>query len=220
MVRRPEVYLLDEPIAHLDAKLRTSTRATLKRLAKEFGITIIYVTHNYREALALSDRILVLREGVVEQIDTSENIYHFPASDFTARLTGDPPINLIDGEISGDSGDVIFSAGQDFSFPIRSDHKGRWEKAHWNEDGRRMVRIGIRPQDVGISRKKLSDGSFELSIYAVVHQAESSVVTFELQDVFLLVKTDSNDYKVGDRVWLEFDQEVLYFFRKTMDITK
>ena len=93
MVRRPQVYLLDEPIAHLDAKLRASARATLKQLAKEFGITIIYVTHNYREALALSDRMMVIRRGVIQQIDVPENIYLKPINDFTAKLIGDPPVN-------------------------------------------------------------------------------------------------------------------------------
>ena len=220
MVRRPDVYLLDEPIAHLDAKLRTTTRATLKQLARDFGITIIYVTHNYREALALSDRILVLREGSVEQIDSPENIYYLPASDFTARLTGDPPINLIDGQLISNSGNVEFRAIADFSFPILPRIADKARAVEWNENGKKMVRIGIRPQNIKVSREKISDASFALSIYAVVHEAESSVITSELEDVFLLVKTDSNDYKVGEKIWIEFDQECMYFFRKTMDITK
>ena len=220
MVRRPDVYLLDEPIAHLDAKLRTTTRATLKQLAKEFGITIIYVTHNYREALALSDRILILKKGTVEQIDTPENIYHVPATDFTARLTGEPPINLIDGDVLRDSKGVSFSAAPDFSFPIPSELTDKLEKAEWEENDRRMVRIGIRPQDIKISRERISDAAFELPVYAAVREAENSVITFELKHVFLLVKTDSDHYKVGEKLWIQFDQQCMYFFRKTMDISK
>jgi multiple sugar transport system ATP-binding protein len=220
MVRRPDVYLLDEPIAHLDAKLRTSTRATLKELAKEFGITIIYVTHNYREALALSDHILILREGIVEQIDTPENIYHVPASDFTAKLTGDPPINLIDGEVLGNSKGVFFSAAPHFSFPIASELTEKLKNAQWEENDRRMVRIGIRPQDIKISRERISDMAFDLPVYATIREGENSVITFELKDVFLLVRTDSDHYKVGEKLWIQFDQQCMFFFRKTMDISK
>jgi ABC-type sugar transport system ATPase subunit len=220
MVRRPEVYLLDEPIAHLDAKLRTTTRATLKQLAKKFGITIIYVTHNYREGLALSDRILILREGNIEQIDTPENTYLLPGSDFTARLIGDPPINLVDGEIVSDSDVLSFAAMPDFKIPIRRNLSDNLTASEWNESGKQMARIGIRPQHISISKERISAASFELPIYAVVHEAESSVVTFELQHVFFLVKTNSDHYRVGERVWLELDQDHVYFFRKTMEISK
>ena len=220
MVRRPDVYLLDEPIAHLDAKLRTTTRATLKELAKEFGVTIIYVTHNYREALALSDRILILREGTVEQIDTPENIYHLPSSDFTARLTGDPPINLIDGEVLGDSKEVSFSAPPHFSFPIATELTDKLKAVQWEEKGRRMARIGIRPQDIKLSQEKISNMAFELPVYAAVREGENSVITFELKHAFLLVKTGSGHYKVGEKLWIQFDQKCMFFFRKTMDISK
>jgi len=221
MVRRPQVYLLDEPIAHLDAKLKISTRATLKQLANKVGITIIYVTHDYREALALSDRILVLRKGTVEQIATPEALYASPSSDFVARLVGDPPTNLLDGEIVSENGRVFFKADSDFRFPIRQDLVSLMERTVVEEEGKRTVRIGIRPAHVRISENKLSDSSFQLPVYVVEHEAESSLLTFELSNGFFQIKTDHRvSHKVAEKVWLELDQDHLLFFRKTMEITK
>ena len=99
LVREPQAFLLDEPIAHLDAKLRTVARANLKEIAQRLGSTIVYVTHDYREALALSDTILLLREGKIEQIGSPKDLWNNPQSDFVAHMIGDPVMNLIDGEI-------------------------------------------------------------------------------------------------------------------------
>jgi len=221
MIRRPQVYLLDEPIAHLDAKLRASARATLKQLADEFGSTIIYVTHNYREALALSDRILVLRRGEIQQINTPREVYDAPVNDFTARLIGEPPINLVDGEIVSENGKILFNTNNEFSFPIRKDLITEMEKVVWDEEGRRMVRIGIRPNDIMISDQKISDEAFQLPVYVIVHEAETNLITFELEDTFFLVKVDSKiQFKDNQKVWLEIRQDCLYFFQKTIPITK
>lgn len=221
MVRRPKVYLLDEPIAHLDAKLRASARTTLKQLANEFGTTIVYVTHNYREALALSDRILVLRKGTIQQIGTPEEVYTSPSNDFTALLIGEPPINLIDGEIISENGNVVFRTGNDFSFPIRKNLIGKMEQVVREEGGKRLVRIGIRPNQLKISKQKVSEASFELRIYVVVHEDESSIITFELRNTFIRVKTASKTlYRGNENVWINIDQDFLYFFRQSIDVNK
>lgn len=221
MVRRPKVYLLDEPIAHLDAKLRASARSTLKQLANEFGTTIVYVTHNYREALALSDRILVLRKGTIQQIGTPEEVYTSPSNDFTALLIGEPPINLIDGEIISENGNVVFRTGNDFSFPIRKNLIGKMEQVVREEGGKRLVRIGIRPNQLKISKQKVSEASFELRIYVVVHEDESSIITFELRNTFIRVKTASKTlYRGNENVWINIDQDFLYFFRQSIDVNK
>ena len=91
--------MLDEPIAHLDAKLKFSTQTLLREFAVNFGSTIIYVTHDYREALALSDRMMILRKGKYDQIGTPEEIYYEPKVDFVGRLVGEPPMNMIDGSL-------------------------------------------------------------------------------------------------------------------------
>lgn len=221
MIRKPDVYLLDEPIAHLDAKLKVSARSTLKQLADRLGTTILYVTHDFREALGLSDHILVLRKGNIEQIGSPQEIYGSPASDFVARLVGDPPINLVDGEVKSEDGSVFFRSGRHLQFPVRKDLVKEMEKAVWQEGDRKKVRIGIRPKNVLISPEKPSVSSFSLPVYAIVREAESSLITFELENTFFLVKVDSRvDYKVSENVWIDVDQDCLYFFRKSVELTK
>jgi len=220
MVRRPMVYLLDEPIAHLDAKLKISARSTLKQLAHKLGITILYVTHNYREALALSDRVLAIRKGTVEQIGTPEEIYESPANDFVARLVGDPPINLVDGAVVNEDGKAFFQ-GDDFHFLLKQEVLSKLEGASWEEDGKRLVRIGIRPKNIRISSERLSDASFQLPVYVVVREAKSSIVTFELiHNFFQAVVNNGVHLKVGEKVWVEIDQNNLYFFKKSVALTK
>jgi len=112
LVRKPDVYLLDEPIAHLDARLKFSTQTLLKQFANEYKSTIIYVTHDYREALALSDELAVLRKGAIEQVAVPEYVYYTPATDFVGRMMGEPPMNLIDGEIIVQGDRIFFKAGE------------------------------------------------------------------------------------------------------------
>jgi len=221
MVRRPAVYLLDEPIAHLDAKLKVSARSTLKHLAHQLGITILYVTHNYREALALSDRVLAIRKGIVEQIGKPEEIYESPASDFVARLVGDPPINLIDVELENGANGLYVNAVGNFQFPLNENLTSRVTGICREKNGKRVTRIGVRPPYVGISPEKLSDASFQLPVYASVREAKSTVVTFELTHSFFQALLGvSVHFKPGEMVWVEIDQSKLYFFNETVELTK
>ena len=220
MIRVPQVYLLDEPISHLDAKLKVSARTTLKKLANKLRITIIYVTHDYREALGLSDRIMVLNKGVNEQIGTPEEVYFSPSSDFVGRLIGDPPINLVDGEVIKREGKHFFKARDDFAFAIRDDLVSSMEKVMWEEGGSHNVRVGIRPQHVKLSNKMISDNSFKLPVYAIEHKAGSSIVTFEMKGNLLIVQVQKGSCDTSKECWLEFDQDNLHFFKKTFSLSK
>lgn len=219
MIRVPKVYLLDEPISHLDAKLKVSARTTLKKLANKLRITIIYVTHDYREALGLSDRIMVLNKGVNEQIGTPEEVYFSPSSDFVGRLIGDPPINLVDGEVIKREGKHFFKARDDFAFAIRDDLVSSMEKVMWEEGGSHNVRVGIRPQHVKLSNKIISDNSFKLPVYAIEHKAGSSIVTFEMAGNLLIVQVQKGSCDTSKECWLEFDQDNLHFFKKTFSLS-
>ncbi len=221
MVRRPQAYLLDEPIAHLDAKLKISARSTLKQLAHQLGTTILYVTHNYREALGLSDRIMAIRKGNVEQIGTPEQMYETPATDFAARLMGDPPINLVDMEIVSEKDRIFLQAEGLLRFSVNKGLLSRMEGVSWEDGGKRMVRIGVRPKNVRISMERLSDNAFELPVYVPVREAKSTVITFELANTFFLGLVEHGfRLKVGDKVWVEIDQDNLYFFKKSVELTK
>jgi multiple sugar transport system ATP-binding protein len=138
LVRPADVYLLDEPLSHLDAKLRAAMRAELKQLGAMSKTTTVYVTHDYQEALALGDRIAVLREGSLVQIGTPEEIWRRPADTFVARALGQPEINLLDGDV--EDGRIRLGAGA-FDVPVPAGVDVR---------GGDRVRVGLRPCDIHV----------------------------------------------------------------------
>jgi multiple sugar transport system ATP-binding protein len=132
LVRRPQAFLLDEPLSNLDAKLRTQVRGDLKRLHRELQVTSIYVTHDQVEAMTLGDRICVMSHGEVQQIGTTDEIYNRPANTFVAGFMGSPPMNLVPGEIRGG---CVLVAGATLTDCPTSD---------------RVVTVGFRPEDLRI----------------------------------------------------------------------
>lgn len=224
LVRKPQVYLLDEPIAHLDAKLKFSTQTLLREFAINYGSTIIYVTHDYREALALSDRMMILRRGKFDQIGTPEEIYYTPKVDFVGGLIGEPPMNIIDGELIKEDGKTSFKAGKYFTIALKKELAESAEKVAKSENNKLNARLGIRCEDIDISMQKLSENSFQLPVYVVVHEAESSVISFDLENTFLHVRTAEDDefrrLRISDLIWLDFKPEKMFFYEKTMEISK
>jgi multiple sugar transport system ATP-binding protein len=134
IVREPKAFLMDEPLSNLDAKLRVSMRAELAKLHERLGVTTVYVTHDQVEAMTLGQRVAVLRDGLLQQADTPQNLFHHPANLFVAAFIGSPSMNLVDAEISG--GRLSF-AGNSFDLPASSPAAG--------VQGR--VVLGVRPTD-------------------------------------------------------------------------
>ncbi|TGD84921.1 ABC transporter ATP-binding protein [Mycolicibacterium sp. CH28] len=138
LVRPADVYLLDEPLSHLDAKLRAAMRAELKQIGAMSSTTTVYVTHDYQEALALGDRIAVLRHGALVQIGTPEQIWREPADTFVARALGQPEMNILDGVV--DDGRIQLGDGS-IDIPVPSGARvGRGDR----------VRVGLRPCDINV----------------------------------------------------------------------
>jgi len=177
IVRDPKAYLFDEPISALDALLRLEMRTELKRLQRELGRTLVYVTHDQVEAMSMADRILVLREGVVQQIDTPERIYHSPANRFVATVIGSPPMNFIPATVRLDNGTLTAAHGE-FEIGTAAPENGQLGDgdACW---------IGIRPEDIRI------ETSGEGGLRSVVHATEplggETVVDIQLGDRALKV---------------------------------
>ncbi len=132
LVREPSAFLLDEPLSNLDAKLRTSMRSELSRLHDRLGVTTVYVTHDQVEAMTLGDRVVVLRDGVVQQIDTPQALYRTPANLFVAAFIGSPAMNLVGAEADGER---IRFAGHELTMPEGAPLHGL----------RGPVVLGIRP---------------------------------------------------------------------------
>src|SRR5438105_7129351 len=134
IVREPQAFLMDEPLSNLDAKLRVSMRAELAKLHERLGVTTVYVTHDQVEAMTLGQRVAVLRDGVLQQVDAPQRLFHRPANLFVAAFIGSPSMNLVDAEVDGN--EVRF-AGFTLSLPESSPAAGR---------GGRVI-LGIRPTD-------------------------------------------------------------------------
>ena len=139
IVREPKAFLMDEPLSNLDAKLRVSMRAELAKLHDRLGVTTVYVTHDQVEAMTLGQRVAVLRDGVLQQVDTPQHLFRQPANLFVAAFIGSPSMNLVDAELA--DGQVSF-AGYSFALHASSPLRGH--------DGR--VILGIRPTDFDARR--------------------------------------------------------------------
>jgi multiple sugar transport system ATP-binding protein len=135
MVREPKAFLMDEPLSNLDAKLRVHMRAELQRLHERLGTTTVYVTHDQVEAMTLGKRVAVLRDGILQQVDTPQNLYRHPSNLFVAAFIGSPPMNLVEADVHG--GRVSFAG---FEIPLGN---GGLEAY----DGRSVI-LGIRPSDI------------------------------------------------------------------------
>ncbi|HUV05891.1 MAG TPA: sn-glycerol-3-phosphate ABC transporter ATP-binding protein UgpC [Armatimonadota bacterium] len=143
IVREPKVFLMDEPLSNLDAKLRVQTRAELIKLHRRLGITTIYVTHDQVEAMTMGDRIAVMRDGVVQQVDTPMGLYSRPANMFVAGFIGTPAMNFVDAELTKQDGRYVVNAGS-FKVVIPESKDGKKFESYV---GKRVV-FGVRPEDM------------------------------------------------------------------------
>lgn len=206
LVRPADVYLLDEPLSHLDAKLRAAMRAELKTIAQTSSTTTVYVTHDYQEALALGDRIAVLRKGRFVQVGTPEEVWRAPVDTFVARSLGQPEMNLVPGQVSG--GRVTLLGGS-ASFPAPADLG--------LGDGQ-AVQLGLRPSEVHVSRGHRRDSSDWLQIDGNVLLAERLGRQTELDitvggDERLIVVEDSDHAPhEGSRVTVQIHLPNVHIF--------
>ena len=148
IVRNPDVFLFDEPLSNLDAKLRVSMRLRITQFHKELKTTMIYVTHDQVEAMTMGDRITVMRSGRIMQVDTPLNLYHYPANKFVAGFIGSPTMNLVDGELKEENGKIYFSL--DGTLIEILGKKANKLKSHVGK----RVTFGIRPENIAVTEKE------------------------------------------------------------------
>src|SRR5437899_2183731 len=146
IVREPQAFLMDEPLSNLDAKLRVQVRAEIARIQRDLGVTTIYVTHDQSEAVTLGDRVCVLREGLLQQVDRPQVLYDHPANLFVAGFIGSPAMNLVEAELADRDGTLTVRFGQHELEVPQSAAASRPQLQRYA--GRRLV-LGIRPEDIG-----------------------------------------------------------------------
>ncbi len=203
LVRRPKVFLMDEPLSNLDAQLRVEMRAELVELHRQLGITILYVTHDQIEAMTMGQRIAILKEGMLQQLDTPENVRDAPANAFVASFVGSPPMNILSGTI-GTSGEhlVVETAGGGVTLPPA-------DAALVRRLSLDSVIVGVRPEDLRIER----DGDISASVSLVESMGRLQHVTCRLGDGHLISVQGPEQRRldVGDRITLSIGGPVHLF---------
>ncbi|MCJ7624426.1 MAG: ABC transporter ATP-binding protein [Anaerolineaceae bacterium] len=195
---RPQVFLMDEPLSNLDARLRMDMRAEIKRLHHVAGATTIYVTHDQVEALTMSSYIAVMKEGVLQQLDTPDAVYHYPANLFTADFIGNPKINLLDAMVEG-KGSV--NVGK-FKLDVNT---------HFASGA---VVVAVRPEDIAISIDPVP-GAVEFSAYSVLPSGADTTILAHLGEIEITVKeSGTSKINLDDKIWLKFNPDTLNLYDK------
>jgi multiple sugar transport system ATP-binding protein len=208
IARQPKVFLLDEPLSNLDAQLRDDTRAELKRLHQQVGITTIYVTHDQTEAMTLADRIVVLSQGRIQQIGTPQEIYQNPANRMVATFLGSPPMNLLQATYREEA---FHFKEQNIPCPDRL-------KSKLSELQGKTVDLGIRPEAIQVI-PELAAGHLTATVGVVEPLGRENLIRSSLlaepEQTLNLVTEGSLLPQVGDRLTLKFDLEQLRVFDVT-----
>jgi multiple sugar transport system ATP-binding protein len=204
LVRHPTAFLMDEPLSNLDAALRVSMRTLIKKLHRSMGTTFIYVTHDQAEAMMLADRITVMHNGVVQQVDTPDGIYNHPVNRFVAGFLGSPQMNFIDGKIAQEGAAFVHGTLR-LKLDARAGGRG----------GRKVV-LGVRPEDVEVA----SVGPADLvgQVVLVSPLGSEQHVNVQLGDVELIVRAPKEArLAIGDRIGLTIDPRRLHLFDAASD---
>ena len=209
LVREPNVFLMDEPIAHLDAKLRHFMRAELKEMQSSFDTTTIYVTHDYMEALSLGDRIAIINEGKILQIGTGDEVYLTPANEFVAKFIGEPEINLFNVELVK-QGDELYALmlGQESGYKIEKDVAQVIESG-----GYQNVRIGLRGNDLAFSFKKEDSSYMEGKIYSVEPIGNKTILVVDVNGQLLrLIAPNDLKANIDEQIFVKIKMDRAMFF--------
>jgi multiple sugar transport system ATP-binding protein len=211
LVREPKAFLFDEPIAHLDAKLRARMRGELKHIQKTLRTTTVYVTHDQLEGMSMADRIAIMRDGVLQQVGTPHEVFNRPANVWVATFVGDPPMNILNGELQTADGGLVARAPQ-FTITVPADKAAALSRTPV-EGGR--VQVGIRPEALTLSSVRDAVHPIAGRIYAVQPLGDVEIVDVRVGDDRILVRTELGTISNEDMdapVYLGYKPEKLHFF--------
>jgi multiple sugar transport system ATP-binding protein len=207
IARNAKVFLMDEPLSNLDAKLRAQTRSQIVQLQRQLGVTTIYVTHDQTEAMTMGDRIAVMYQGQIQQVDTPLNIYNRPANTFVAQFIGSPPMNLIPVQVRVP---LVISNGE-----FRSTISQEWQELIKAYDGKDLL-LGVRAESFTLSN------AAPKNLAGVVEVSESlgnetflsvKLLGMEQEDLRIQVRIPPDKIVAqGDRVWLSINPDKIHLF--------
>jgi multiple sugar transport system ATP-binding protein len=206
IVRNPTVFLFDEPLSNLDAKLRTQMRGEIIKLQKTLGITLVYVTHDQVEAMSMADRIAILFDGHLQQLGTPSEVYDSPNNLFVAGFIGSPTMNFIDSEFNQKNGKEIIFGEQKYTIPENIANiliKANIQK----------IILGIRPEHIKITPER-HDNSYEVEITVLEYLGAETLITFEFPDKISAMAVSPGFYSgnMGDKAYISFLPEKIHAF--------
>jgi len=212
LIRPASLYLLDEPLSHLDTQQRTEFRVQIKRIQKIQNLTMLFVTHDQLEALALADRIAILNLGVLQQIGTPEEVYEYPENLFVADFVGEPPMNFIKATLIREKNDYTAKLYNQ-KLKIPENYRDSMEKFYKGDETEIM--LGIRPIYIYIS-KPVEGQTISGEVYVFEDIGESGILTVQIGDALIRIELSPGySFKLGEKVNITFDLEKILIFNPT-----
>lgn len=212
IVREPKVFLMDEPLSNLDAKLRVQMRTEISKLHKRLGVTMIYVTHDQTEAMTLGTKIVVMKGGIVQQVDTPQNLYNNPKNKFVAGFIGSPQMNFLDAIVCKNNDEVTLKIGNNELVLPKAKGKALVERGYVDK----VVSIGIRPENVydcSDAEKHSLESEIEATINVYELLGSEVYLYFNIEEFPMTsrVKAETSA-RVGDKLKFKLDMEKVHVF--------
>lgn len=207
IVRDPKVFLMDEPLSNLDAKLRNEMRTEILKLHKRLNTTFIYVTHDQTEAMTLGDRIVIMKDGIVHQVDTPQNVYENPSNVFVAGFIGTPQMNFFEAELKceGDNYYILFN-GHTINLS-----KGYVEKFQSENIKSQRITLGVRPECITITDK--SSDSYEVNVDVSELMGNEMLIHSRINDNKIVIRSETRyDIKTDDKINISFKWDKIHIF--------
>jgi multiple sugar transport system ATP-binding protein len=215
IVRKPKVFLFDEPLSNLDAKLRVQMRTEISRLHKNLSATMIYVTHDQTEAMTMGDKIVILKDGEIQQIGIPMELYNNPLNKFVAGFIGSPAMNFIHGKLMLSDKLYFLNDNLNIKIALEETHNKKLQQYRDKE-----ITIGIRPEDVLLSTEKSLAEDISVQIEVVEPMGNETLLYFTLQDTQMIARGNPNQYyKAGSVYSLHFIKSKIHFFDKESGIS-
>ena len=216
LIRDADVYLLDEPISHLDAKLRNHMRGELKAMCAEKEATVVHVTHDSREAMALSDRVAVINKGRLMQIGSPDEIFHRPANEFVAGFMGEPPMSFMDVEYTEEEGQPVFRITGNDARLLASPEVSAYIMEKGQPDS---LRLGVRATEMSALPSMDETHNVPGEVYVTETLGHRNILTAKLGNNLVQVVTPTEfDFELKDTVWLDLSPANVYVFSDGLTI--
>jgi multiple sugar transport system ATP-binding protein len=213
LVRDANVFLMDEPMSHLDAQLRAHMRTELKHLQRKIGTTTIFVTHDQLEAMTMADRIIVMKDGVIQQFAPPQDVFERPENLFVATFVGEPQMNVLPCNLVR-SGKSLLVTGNGFEFALDSKLAAHWEKLGLQG---RQLKLGVRPEHIGLPDKPVQGESIRGDLLALEATGTENLLTLRIGDELVTARIDTkaapaSRMKEGSQLAIRPDPSWLYLF--------